>query len=466
MNDIELNTIITNAYNFAHKGKGKFKKNIYTIRYATLFSLNLDGYITDDQMVEILYFFIIKRREYFINLLNENQTNFIYISDLLDKHPEVMPVITNSYIMKHHNNFIQYIINNSENISFDSLPKCLSDVKEIQDLYDRKKRVYIHDKFDKNGYDYNWLNKDGKIIHFFSLLAEFPITSKQDYLKLAEEYKKSEMSINEFCNKYGISSVEGFKKMLNRIKDESNLAKEELEKVSIKSSTIFLKTSKTVFDRMLSGEISFDDYINNYYNSFHNIALIANIMNNNDCKKLYGIIGRDIIDYVINNENCIKIDRLSTFFDANYLKSAGNTDSLLCKEVIHFIRLNIGNSRYLSTDDYQKMNKLKTILNAYSIHFSRNTIPSSFQFGNNEYMVTDEKIDETLAYIDDNGIILCMKTFNYYLKKILKGELEYHEQLNQDKSELIETILNLKQTIKKKKENLDISDYIGIMKHR
>ena len=446
-----LNPILTDAFNKTRKMKnqyGNYKINIDSMHYSTLGTLGLDKKI----QAEVLEYFIIIRKKYVIDLLNNN----ILLTDdaiiILEEHPGFISNIPDKYIQGREK-LINYVIENFDKFKFDMLPKSLANNAEIQKLYNRRIRVYTNEGVDKHGYNSNWIDQNGNLIRYFSLLGDYPITSKNDYLKLVEEYKKSGLTIVQFCNKYQLSSVEGFRNLLERVKSESISEEKELKKISSESSIKFLASTEIIALNIYKKKISLEEYINEYYNSFHTISLFSNYVDNQ--KELYTLMADQLINYVINNEYNLKICSLASLFEANFELKPASSESDLCNVIYKFIKVNS------SKPNYKDFVKVKQIINSYSIPYQRKNIPNSFQFEDKKYEVTNEVIDETLTYMDNNGIYRCMKTFLFNLKKILKGELDYNEEMKQNKKEMIETILILRKKIKEKK---DISEYIRTMR--
>lgn len=109
----------------------------------------------------------------------------------------------------------------------------------------------------------SWTNDDGELLQFFDLADGMKITSVDDYKLIAIYFRNSDMSVSEFCRKFKIDSVEGFKKMCEKIAltdpDFAEFYKENLETKSreyvatIREQIESISTSQTSIPDMLEG---------------------------------------------------------------------------------------------------------------------------------------------------------------------------------------------------------------------
>ncbi|MBQ4541801.1 MAG: hypothetical protein IJA23_02995 [Clostridia bacterium] len=109
----------------------------------------------------------------------------------------------------------------------------------------------------------SWFDDNGELLKLFELADGMQITSVEDYKLIATYFRNSDMSVSEFCRKFKINSVEGFKKMCEKIAltdpDFAEFYKENLETKSreyvatIREQIENVSASQTAIPDMLEG---------------------------------------------------------------------------------------------------------------------------------------------------------------------------------------------------------------------
>lgn len=90
----------------------------------------------------------------------------------------------------------------------------------------------------------SWLDSDGRLVQFFKLEDGFPITSKEDYLFIADVFKNSEMTAYGFCKQYKIDNIEGFRKMLKKVAENDPEFAEFYEAFSKRKTEQFVQIAR------------------------------------------------------------------------------------------------------------------------------------------------------------------------------------------------------------------------------
>ena len=416
-------------------GKGSVSKNILTAHAETIAKCIVE----QPQKNETIKILLNNRPEYIKKFFNMNYISVEEIAEIGKTNPEIYYVIPETFYSNNPQLF--NMIAESQNILFDLLPKEVKNNEMIQNALKRKKSIYYSDKRDINGYDIDWLDENGKLINFFTLANNYVINSKEDYLKIVEKYLSSGMSVPLFCKQYGISSVDGFNKLLNRVGIENIDTQDSIDEVKDRAKQIYLGTIKNIANQINEGKLTFKEYIDSNYNQFHKFKLLIEYISD---KQLFM---KQLIDYICN-EQLIKIDRLNTLFE---------TDS---RNIVNAIKPYLYKA---GINDANALRGLHQTLNRYKYPYKR--CVSKIIKNGVEYNIDDSVIDKALVYLHNNDIYKCQYTVDFICKKIAMGEINYDVELEEKKEELKTMILY--SALEKAKS---IDDYLTVMdennKHR
>lgn len=313
-----------------------------------------------------------------------------------------------------------------------------SEVTQSSEPYIRGKDGFV--RVDKDGYDEEWRDEEGNLISFFTLEGNFPIQGKSDYYKIYKEYINSKLSVPLFCKIYGISSVEGFNKLLERIQAESLIEKRNIDKHKATSASKFWAKLNRLMRQLLSGELSFEKFLNSDLDfNFAKINTLFQCCSEDERLKLQMIV----FDYV---ESCGNI------FSSNFIKSLtfdGKTPFDSYSEfVLAHTDLKYGEQARRHLQRLEKVNE----------HFKRASLYMKVMKNDKVCEVDDFVIDQAYVYLRDNGIHINQASLITYAKKIALGEIDYTSRLTAEKAKLIASIQTLVQNEK------EMKDYISLMR--
>ena len=334
---------------------------------------------------------------------------------------------------------IDCIISNKEKVVYDFLPKSLRYNSQIKECFKREKRIYYNNNLDRSGRDIEWRDKDGNLVEYFSLKGNVEITSKDDYLFIVEKYLESDMSVPAFCNAYGISSVNGFHRLLNRVAEEEASMQEDIEMVGLKTQERYLSTIKGFASKIDADELDFTSYMQKKCNYYQRFSLLCSNVRNQE--KLMN----QVLDYINNNQEELP-NKLFSLFECG--PKDFNRELVLyssCSGV------NLGQMRSF----------LKKLMIGYSRDYARKNINGlSGSVAGREYQIDDDIIDQALEYVRVKDIYLCDYTMGKAAKKIALGKIDYSQEVEVVKEEKLERIEAL---AKKLGKVTSIKEYMEVM---
>ena len=425
----QLNDYFTVIYRkkFA-AGKGGVYKDILTAHAETIAKCIVE----QPQKNETIKIILNNKPAFLKKFLSLNYLSIEEIKEIGKTNPEIFYAIPESFYNENPQ-LIDIVVEN-QNVLFDLLPKNVQNNERIQNTLKRNKKIYSSEMRDRKGYDIDWLDENGNLISYFTLTNNFSINSKEDYLKIVEKYLSSGMSVPFFCKEYGISSVEGFNNLLNRVGKENTDIQDSISDTRSRSKQIYLQTIKNIAQQFNEGKLTFKEYIENEYNQFHKFELLIGYV---DDKQLFM---KQLIDYVCN-EKLIKFDRIVTLFEAEPRNVVNVIKPYLYKTGINDLN-SIKNF-------YQSLNRYKNPYKRYVFKIIRNEV---------EYNIDDSVIDKALVYIHNNNIYKCQYTVELVCRKIAMGEINYDAELEEKKEELKTMILY--SALEKAK---NIEEYLNVM---
>ena len=397
---------------------------------------------TPEEKEKVIHYIALKRPVIFANLC---ERGFISPTDMMilaEKRPNLICNAPEEFLSS--DAFIQELKKSPNSEIYDYLPKNVRSNPEIMQLCNRSSKLYYADGYDVNGYDWNWENKNGQLISFFKLFGNFPITSKEDYMAIAEVYLESDISVPEFCRIYGISSPEGMHQLLSRIKKESLQAKQEIESQMQNTQTKFKERQRHIAEQLKNGEITIEEYFNDHYRASDSIDLITYYLKPEERTKVL----KELSDYIVSNKETLPMQKVSTL-----IRNDGSISDL-AQTYIKYMKQNSYGNKDIIKAAYQCV----PIIRNYEKPYRRNNTYMSYIINGETKNIDDAVIDQAISYIDDHDIYLCQYTANNICRRIIKGQLDYKAQTEEKMTTMRESIMTLL------REKKTIKDYMDTMK--
>ena len=333
---------------------------------------------------------------------------------------------------------------------YDKLPSVLAKVEKVKRKCNRAGQIYDKDsnyEYDKDGYNKEWLDENGNLVEFFKLKNDFPIETKAEYYRLYKEYLEEKTSIPRFCEKYGINSVEGFKRMLERIDAESfDDAKRTSNVKSIVANNYFNLCRDNAI-KVINGDISVEEFLNNEKINFYStrISMFFDYLDQNQ-KHVFAI---KLFEYFNNNQFLVNENFIT------FLREGKVTPSINYSKYIK------GNFKMPEDKKYMPdYNKHLSKLNEHMKTYQRNQLYATYNIGGINYTVDDSIIDQAYAYIKAHNYCLSTLSMNYACKQIVTGKIKYEEETQKEKEKMINDIIELT------REQNTIEDYIEEVKSK
>lgn len=344
--------------------------------------------------------------------------------------------------------FIEALLNcNVERNIYDYLPKVLRDNSIIQQKFVKKENLYNYSGVDKNGYDREWLDSDGNLIYFFDLANGIEVQNKDDYLKLVDEYLDSDITVLDFCDKYKISSVDGFNKLLERVGKENLDKNAEINDIKSNSQDLFKRSLFRYIDQLMNGSMSFDEYFKKYYKPVHNIGILINFASIKDCSRDFA---KKIIDFYC------EYDKPYTNNMINFLNKSSVTG--INNPFNYFNELK---SNLKTPEDniyFKKISDICNRINKCRAEYFRDTMYITYKINDEIAVVDDGVIDQAIAYVKDNDIYVCAYNMKKIAEDIAFGRINYKietESLKEKMKNNLNDLLNRVETI---------DEYINVVK--
>ncbi len=403
------------------------------------------GLLSGEYKTNCIAYIICNRYMVFNSLFNKGLINLNDIIETINDFPFTLSYLSREIL--NNDAFVNLVINNIKKEWYDYLPANIANIEEVQRKCDRTSKIYLESGLDKNGYNMDCLNEDGELIQFFNLKANFPIKSKEDYFKLYKEYIDSKISVSSFCKKYGIDSIDGFNKFLKRVEGESFTNSSQIKAVKSDVQKEFFQFSKENAIKIANRELSFEEFINDEKVNFNStkVDLYFNALSSDDKNKFAKVI----IDYLENYPYLIK---------SNFMNFMNTGSNIASSNIALFIKKNLhmpSDREYL-----EKLHKEIEIIKQHEKTYWRKDLYRTIIFKDNKYEVNDDVIDQAYSYCNDNHYHVSPRSMVYLTKEIAKGNIDYSLEVNNEKEELIDTIIQLIN------ESANIEDYLETMKNK
>jgi len=399
--------------------------------------------VTPENNIQYMTFIICFRPIVTERLIDANYLDYSMLMECVKFYPPCLSYIPVKVISDE--NFCKLIIENIQPEWYDFLPDSIAGLEEVQKKCSRTARIYSDLGLDKDGYNPDWLNKDGELISFFTLRGNFPINSKLDYYKIYEEYIKSKTSVSTFCKKYGISPVKGFEEFLKRISAESFDDSKHIKSNMREVQKRFFSFSKEMAKKIVSEEIQFETLMSSSQINFNslNLEVLFNSLGPKE-RRAFSII---IMDYIDNHQVLVS---------NNFIKLLSNGGKKPIDIFNSLVRpcLKMPEDR----ENIIRFKKQTSKVKGYSELYRRNDLYCTYLIGDQKYEVNDEIIDEAYTFMKNNDYNFSRQSVRYVCKEIATGNLVYEKETRKYKDEMLDGILEL---IHKEKS---MEDYLSMMR--
>lgn len=307
--------------------------------------------------------------------------------------------------------------------NFDLLPKSIASNKDVKIMFDRGGQM-------RDGLDEEWRDKNGKLVKFFSLYGGFELKEKQDYLTIYEKYLEEKLSLEKFCQKYRIEPVSGFNEMLDRIIDESYSQGEKIEDTKKAVSERFLAKRRSILGKIITGELSFDEFLNKNYSRSFTFGGFVGICNcdeaNAFCKKIIEhYSSKECFEYTVNEIQFLEPEK-NIAYDQFKLDIASMLSLPKDKAYYPLLRKMMGNL-HIATSKFSR-DDLRNVA------FIKNGIA---------YQIDDSVIDQALYYAQKNNIWQSKSAIKQIAKMVAFGEIDVKKETEETKTEMKESLLEL-----------------------
>lgn len=317
-----------------------------------------------------------------------------------------------------------------------------------------------------------WHDKKGEIIKLFGLADGMQITSVEDYKMIANYFMQSDLSVTEFCRRYQIDNVKGFKEMCEKIAlTDANFAdfyRDNLEKTSNAYVPIIKQLIEDVADKKMSvSEMLKSPPQNKSLETMMQIG--SSVVDSEHLHKF----AEQIIIYYFNRTNSYdsnatwlgQILKRLTVEEVNFLMSARDEyrrnqghDIQLGGEISRqFLPIKEKISPVAQGMLYSKSRGVLKKLAVYSIGYKA----SEYLSGENKFKnkkgeiteVSQEMLDMAEAYATANGLYKSAGTMSRIVKAVLDGRIQNQAEAQEYKQKLQGSILQ------KMQESKDLSEY-------
>ena len=406
----------------------------------------------DDPLRNEVLIFLIKCRPFvFSRLVEETLVSDDDIIDMCKNDPEVFMCIP-PFFYENHPEIIEILAEKGGSMIYDFLPRDIRKLDIVKEGLQRTKRLYSSSSHgtDKDGFNQEWRDKDGNLKHYFSLKGNFNINSKEDYIKIVEKFISEGISAPSFCKKYGISSLKGFKELLERVKEE-NLGiniKQRITSVNKNNSERFVKTVSEISNEIANGSITIEDYFKDYYRASHKYDHFMRFGFYNNKEQLLKMI----INYIKDNTYAICLYPMMQFFSA---KNALDLATIIMKEVKR--------SKLNNSDTVRECYSSTNILKKFMTNYNRKTTIGTLIINDVRFEIDDDILDQIIAYIKSNDLYICQYVVNTVARKIVLGEIDFMAETDKQKEEMKNEILLMDKINEIMMNNGDIEEYFELM---
>ena len=367
---------------------------------------------------------------------------------------------------------VQEVLKDISRYEYDDLPSDVAKDDRVKEAFHRTRQIYelrFGRYVDSSGYKKeDWKNWSGELIEFFKIRKgnlTVEINSKNDYLMILDTFLKSNYSVERFCEKYSITPIEGFRRFLERVSEENvEIGKVITERNQAKQKNSFAMLQE-VAEKFATDDIDMEDLLEGGFAStisFNKIDEYADGQFKYDAKTIKEKIAKYLGDYIVANEYKLYIKNLGKFVDAPLSKDNKREGTQYFNGFAQNVE-NILKRFYPGTnkEKYEMAHKAAAIVKGYAAPYDRSKLYSGIMVDGKMVEVTQDHVDQMLVYLKNNRIAKTLKTANYYLKKIVTGEIDYRVETEIAKSQAVENVSELKDELDEKTTVRQYIDYVG-----
>lgn len=304
----------------------------------------------------------------------------------------------------------------------------------------------------------SWEDEDGNLIQFFALDNGIKIYSYDDYALIIKYFMNANLSASEFCKKFKISSVEGFRKMCEKFA-LANPEFAEFYKTNseIKSKEAIVLTTSKITDvatnRLAVGEML--DLTQHRRSLSTMIKIGTSTVDEQTLLNFSNLIIQYYYDRLNSYDpNALDEQNLSKYLSPTEIKFLMTTDiaeKLKSGQNIQFGKIFVSAMSpvypKLSRDERLKIvtnhSGIVNRLNFYNEYFNPNSYlngNSYFTLNNQTVKINKDMLDMAYCFASKNKLFICENTMSKIMKAIALGEIQNKTETEEYKQELQQRI--------------------------
>ena len=307
----------------------------------------------------------------------------------------------------------------------------------------------------------SWCDPKGQLLQFFKLDDGFPITSKEDYLFIADVFRNSGMTAYGFCKEYKISSVEGFRKMLQKVADNDPEFAEFYEEYSKRKAEQFIHASKRDIVGVATRRIDVAEVIDEHSENrdFKKLVELSKKLFDNPVVAIRFVEG--VIEYYHQRVNSYgeystekeDLEKRLTLKEIKFLIGADAVRRFKCGQTIDYgqeineairpVMSQLGRASRVML--YDGKTGLRVRLKPYSNRFEReNYLKETVEFLTSDgrgISVRPYMIDNAECFVDDNDLFKSASVMTRIVKAVAEGKIQNQQQTEEYKDRLKNKIL-------------------------
>lgn len=325
----------------------------------------------------------------------------------------------------------------------------------------------------------SWFDEDGKLLNFFKLEDNFPITSPEDYYFIADTFKNSGMTAFAFCKQYKISDTDGFREMLKKVAANDPEFAEFYENSTKENSRAFLATARRDIVGVATKRMDVAEIIDSSTDSRDFGKMISVALRTFDNPIVASRFAENVIDYYhkrVNSYGEYSTDEADlknrlTRKEIKYLMGAELVEGLekgknvdfaqeITAKVMPVIKQLGKESR---TQLYDAKTGLKMRIRPYSARFERGRYLADVV----EFMLSDGRgvavdssmVDNAECFVHDHKLFKSAGVMTRVVKSVAEGKIqnaqetaEYHAKLQRKILKNIQEVRTLEQYFSKGKK--------------
>ncbi len=332
--------------------------------------------------------------------------------------------------------FLECLKKDSKN--YDFLPKEIRDRENIKKLFNRG------NTFKQNLTD-EWIDPaTGKIVDYFTLGNNLQPRNKNDYMIIYNKYLEEKISVEAFCKKYRISSINGFNEMLERINAESYIEGMKIKEIKDNVQNRFVRRVRSVTAQIVDNKMSTDELMNENFNNNYTLEKFIRLSSDDEVKRAFC---KKIIDYYVSKDATTFTENDMNFLDYNSHKtSLYNKFNTFIKQYL----VSPADNEYI-----RKLANVKTNLGRAVNVYKRPKSTYSYTISGNTYEINNDIIDQAICYANNHHIFRSQVAINEIIRNIVLGNINIEDETIMQKEEMKDSLLEMLEEIKTIKEFVD-----------